>query len=141
MVIIFLDIDGVLNQLQRNYFIDRKCVERLGKICNSIDGKIVLTSSWRLGYTRLGKCSPQIERLKEMFNEYNIEIIGRTSNLNDRTNEIKEYMIKHNVNNYIILDDDIREFKSGRLDKTEIIDNKTGLTDKDVKRIIKTYKR
>lgn len=64
-MIVFLDIDGVLNQLQGNYFLDKKCIENLGKLCKEIKGIVVLTSSWRLGYTNVGRCSPQIEELRK----------------------------------------------------------------------------
>ena len=140
-MVIFLDIDGVLNQLQGRYSLDKNCIKNLALICNSLNGKIVLTSSWRLGYTNLGKCSPQIEKLKEYFDTYDINIVGRTVDLNDRTKEIEAYINKYEIKKYIILDDDKSEFKSGLLKNTYIINHKTGLTEKDAKKIVKEQKR
>ena len=135
-MIIFLDIDGVLNQLQGNYYLDRKCVENLGDLCRKSKSMVVLTSSWRIGYSNVGKCSPQIKELKDMFREYNIAIIGRTLDLGDRQTEIKDYIVRHNVDKYIIIDDDLSEFRDKELDGLFIVNYKTGLTSKDVIKII-----
>lgn len=135
-MIIFLDIDGVLNQLQGNYYLDRKCVENLGELCRKSKSMVVLTSSWRLGYSNVGKCSPQINELKDMFREYNIAIIGRTLDLGDRQTEIKDYIVRHSVDKYIIIDDDLSEFRDKDLDGLFIVNYKTGLTSKDVSKIL-----
>ena len=139
-MVIFLDIDGVLNQLQGNYYLDIKCIENLAILCKNLKATTVLTSSWRLGYSNLGKCSPQIEKIKLIFSKYNIKISGRTANLGDRAIEILDYIKRHNVKNYVILDDDKSEFKKGLLDNTYIVNYKTGLTKEDINRIIKTIK-
>lgn len=140
-MIVFLDIDGVLNQLQGNYFLDKKCIENLGKLCKEIKGIVVLTSSWRLGYTNVGKCSPQIEELRKLFREQNISILGRTLDLGDRSEEIKKYIETHNVGNYVIIDDDISEFKNEALPNLYIVNHKTGLTDIDINKLVKLYKK
>lgn len=136
-MIIFLDIDGVLNQLQSNYYLDNRCIENLAMLCEKLKATVVLTSSWRLGYTNLGKCSPQIEELKAQFSKYSIKISGRTANLGDRTAEITDYIKRHNVRQHLILDDDKSEFRSGLLSNTYITNPKTGLTKEDTKKIIK----
>ena len=61
--------------------------------------------------------------------------------LNDRTKEIEAYINKYEIKKYIILDDDKSEFKSGLLKNTYIINHKTGLTEKDAKKIVKEQKR
>ena len=136
-MIVFLDIDGVLNQLQGNYHLDRKCIENLGVLCKKSRSMVVLTSSWRLGYSNVGKCSPQINELKELFRENNIAIIGRTFDLGDRQAEINDYIMRHSIDKYIILDDDISEFRDKNLDKLFIVNHKTGLTSEDVSNILK----
>lgn len=133
---IFLDIDGVLNQLQRNH-IDNACVARLSKIVKKLDGKVVLTSSWRIGYSNFGTCAPHIEKLKKMFRSFSIDIVGRTDKLGDRTVEIVKYIEKYGIDMYIVIDDDVDEFKTGLLKNTYIVNSKTGLTDKDVSKILK----
>ena len=135
-MIIFLDIDGVLNQLQGNYYIDKNCVEQLGILCKQLGGKIVLTSSWRLGYSNVGKCSPQIEELKTVFKEYGITIEGRTFDLGDRYTEIKDYIIRRGVGKYVVIDDDSREFSSKELKNLFFVSPRKGITSKDVDRIL-----
>jgi phage FluMu protein gp41 len=136
---IFLDIDGVLNQLQMGYYIDKRCVAELGRIVEKTNGEIVLTSSWRKGLSLLGKSSPQIEELKGYFDKYNIKIVGRTKDLGDRSKEIEEYISSKGIKNYLILDDDPILYDKV-LDNTVFINCKTGLTSKDTKRILKLLK-
>ena len=109
MTIIFLDIDGVLNQLQP-YKIDKICIAALKQLIKSLSAKVVLSSSWRLGYSSIyDKCTPQIKMLLDYFPKGTI--IGVTKQLSSRDEEIRDYIDKYNVDSYIILDDDKSEFK------------------------------
>lgn len=47
MITVFLDIDGVFNQLQYGYYIDNKCIDIFKEIFKGIKYQVVLTSSWR----------------------------------------------------------------------------------------------
>lgn len=47
MKIVFLDIDGVLTSLDCRMKLDQKNIDRLGKIIEATDAKLVITSSWR----------------------------------------------------------------------------------------------
>lgn len=127
--IIFLDFDGVLNS--QKYFIsnndnlkeflacnknsinsldtkverqmldiDIKNLANLVKLVRSTNAKVVVTSSWKILevfpriITRLGKLG--------------VPIIGVTEdNGINRGLGIRDYLEKHNIKNYIILDDDI----------------------------------
>lgn len=134
--IIFLDIDGVLNQLQPNYYLDNNCIKILAEIKEKLQAEIVLTSSWRLGFTHsYDRCTPQIQNLINRFRQYGIKIKSRTRQLGDRTTEIKTYIHENEVDNYIILDDD----ESEHTDYTNIyiVNSKTGLTKYDIKKILK----
>jgi hypothetical protein len=46
---IFLDVDGVLNQLQP-WYLDKSCIKNLAELCKKLDATVTLTSSWRKGY-------------------------------------------------------------------------------------------
>lgn len=138
--IIFTDVDGVLNQLQRNYFIDIDCVEILSELCKKLNAKIVLSSTWRLGYSNCGKSSPQVEKLKKIFEMHNIELIGRTPKLDDRGEEIIKYIESHNISRYLILDDDKREFPTIIPKNTYFTNSKYGLTKNDMNEILKLMK-
>ena len=134
MTIIFLDIDGVLNQLQP-YKIDKICIAALKQLIKSLSAKVVLSSSWRLGYSSIyDKCTPQIKMLLDYFPKGTI--IGVTKQLSSRDEEIRDYIDKYNVDSYIILDDDKSEFKRP-IEGLYIVNHKTGLTDKDVRKILK----
>lgn len=151
MKVIFLDIDGVLNSndwyvYRRDhvemdsinaqypfYEFDPRAVERLNRLVEATDAKIVVSSTWRHGRT--------IDELKQLFEWVKIdaEIIGVTPNLwctrpyedmegyriprgceidwwldnygeFQRVNWSKEEQIKYidkaKVKNYIIIDDD-----------------------------------
>lgn len=71
MITVFLDIDGVLNQLQYGYHLDRSCIDVLNQIVKGLDYQIVLTSSWRLGFSHSYKrCSPQVQNLLKYIKIY-----------------------------------------------------------------------
>lgn len=136
---IFLDIDGVLNQLQP-YKLDEKCIINLANLCINLDANIVLTSSWRLGFTHnFSSCSPQVQELRQLLKHYGVDISGRTKSLGSRYFEIECYIKEYNISEYIILDDDKSEFvKSDK--NLYLINYKTGLTCKDVEFLLRRYK-
>ena len=123
MKIIFLDIDGVLNNADDSdfhvhkggsYCYSPKCVENLNLILGTTDAKIVVSSTWRLGQS--------VEQLQCTILDMGIrgEVVGKTGSLSHipgvlRGNEILAW-IKGNskqlgqeyydFNSYVILDDD-----------------------------------
>ena len=137
-MIIFLDIDGVLNQLQKDY-VDGECVKNLAILVEKLNARVVLISTWRLGYTHERRfCSPQIKILLDKFYTYDLEIYSRTGKLLDnRTDEIMTYLQRDN-DDYIILDDDASLYTNH--DNLYLVNHKTGLTMRDVKKISKEYK-
>lgn len=100
--------------------IDEDKVKILGNIINLTGSKIVLTSSrrwdWKDGPDKLQTYSHRA--LKYLFDKYNIEVIGITSevsggnekysSLSWRENEIKKYLIEHpDIDSFCVIDDDI----------------------------------
>ena len=144
MKVIFLDVDGVLNGYNcldsikcklmdilksynlctnwyRNYrtklvYVDEKRVKRLAKIVHSTGAKVVLSSSWRDGFWNIPyekKSVPQ-KLLTDLFNKYDIQVIGITPNAHDgkRYKEIMSWLSKHiEVDGYVILDDEILDLR------------------------------
>lgn len=54
--IIFLDIDGVINNIKTRYdYFDVDCLERIKTIINASNAKVVISSSWREGDLDLTK--------------------------------------------------------------------------------------
>jgi hypothetical protein len=106
-VLIFLDVDGVLNSYkslevaheETSYTdldglllasFDERCVERLKKVLDKVpDAKIVVSSVWRFG--------SNFEVLKKKLGEYSERIIGVTRRADHgfRGMEVEDYLLTH----------------------------------------------
>ena len=116
--IIFLDIDGVLNNncniknicdlLGRQQYLkllnaigslpfDNNCCELMKELIKETNSKVVLSSTWR-------KHQKEIENIEYYTG---IKVYDTTPVLNlDRGQEIKQWLENHNdINNYVIIDD------------------------------------
>lgn len=156
MKVIFLDVDGVLNNyytLRRisDHFNETKellveleevMVERLSRIVKATDASIVLSSAWRVGWSRKGDHNRYCEELEMMLEKYGVEIIDKTEHLQKRRgDEIFEWLSRHDeVENYIIIDDceialaDNTEFDQGKILYTTY---EEGLLEEHVEKAIK----
>lgn len=120
--VIFLDIDGVLNfngcrdKIGGLYFVNDNRIKLLKEIIDATGAKIVLSSTWRIGwYDRdYGLHSPHVEdfnKLEEKLNESGITFISRTPILPSgyRGEEIKSWLdnwMGEPVESFVIIDDD-----------------------------------
>ena len=166
MNIIFLDIDGVLNNKdtfieQEEHFlktgeslveIEPIMISRLAKIVKETDSQIVLSSSWRYGWDpEYEKCSSHCKKLINSLDEYGLRIFDKTPVIKNglRQDEIRCWLARHaDVDNFVILDDEtsfLMDFVGTRLVKTNCIPDgvilqdiadATGLMDEHVKRAI-----
>lgn len=113
MKIIFLDIDGVLNSGEYLYAhncdewveqIDPDAVSLLNELVADTQAQIVISSSWRIARS--------LSEIKNYFKERGFmgDIIDVTpSNYRgetERGNEIQEWLDTHQVDSFVILDDD-----------------------------------
>lgn len=148
---IFLDVDGVLNSINKlkevyyktkkahsgyNYPFDENALENLKEIVIKTNSKIIITSTWRKN--RLGKMI-----LLKKLKEYGIDdkVIGYTDVMNDnREVEIKEYLRRNpNIKNFIIIDDSSKLVDLiDRLVKTDI---NVGLTKENKDEAIKKLEK
>ena len=141
MFYIFLDIDGVLNKESEwnlKYHINKNCVQILKDIVDSIidNVSIVLTSTWKNGYSKDGHHSPQISKLISVLNEYELNISDITPITNKgRQAEVEYYIRRHNITKYLVLDDDISLFENPKMLNLYVVNYKTGLISNDIKNI------
>lgn len=113
--IIFADVDGVLNcedTLDRcGYYIgieDAK-VKQLKKIVDATDAKIVLSSTWRLGFDNKGhRLEQAAEYLTNKLAKCDLKIFDMTKDYNhQRGKEIHEWLTRHpEVDQWVVLDDE-----------------------------------
>lgn len=156
MNVIFLDIDGVLNSNEEllnlmtedfdpiNEIFDNHLLV-LQKIVQSTDAKIVLSSSWRMGYIRKlnGKqdTCKGYDAVTKKLKEFNMSLLDVTPYLPEETRgkEIAKWLEMHpETTNFLILDDE----KVGCLEEHMLLlDNKLGLTEKDIEASIKILRR
>lgn len=118
MKIIFLDIDGVLNNSytqektsEGTTFVEDEKIKLLKEIIDKTKVKIVLSSTWRIS-----RDNPELNHdfceLKNKLKDYDIEFYDYTPILlrGDRQEEIFEWLKNNsNIENYIILDDTFDE--------------------------------
>lgn len=121
MNVIFLDVDGVLNDQDlifekyktQELEISRDKLLLLKEIIISNDDtKVVLSSSWRIGLLRKnGKIVADTTYHKEfleLLKEYDIEIYDITPSMMNRTEEIRYYLDNNkDIDGYVVLDDDL----------------------------------
>lgn len=134
MKIIFLDVDGVLNSeddlmIYREKNVITGCImyaevedrplKLLKEIVDKTSANIVVSSSWRIGCERSGRerifGKGLYEKLEKRLRDYGMEIYDITPSLGtgtQRGDEIREWLSKHQIENFIILDDDsdMREY-------------------------------
>jgi len=120
--VIFLDIDGVLNfngcrdKIGGLYFVNNNRIKLLKKIIDATGAKIVLSSTWRIGwfdrdYSIHSRNAEDFTKLENKLKEYDITFISRTPRLASgyRGEEIKTWIDNWKgepVESFIIIDDD-----------------------------------
>lgn len=142
---IFLDVDGVLNTetdwARKVYSLNSRCVESFCMLLNNLrEPKVVLSSTWRNGIARDGTTAVHIDDLIKALEPAGIKSLDKTGVAPDgsRTKEINHYLRRHSADSYIILDDDPELFDQKKnTPHLYLTSSKTGLTDKDVNKILK----
>lgn len=152
---LFLDVDGVLNcQYSKSrcdgYIgIDGDKVHRLAQIVSATGAKIVLSSTWRLGYTRYKQNLPHhMKYLNRKLRKEGLSIYSVTPDLSRhgdaRGKEINTWLEDHkneNIVSWVVLDDEwfydfgLYNINNHLVDTHYYVPN-GGLTDEDVKKAI-----
>lgn len=137
-MVIFLDIDGVLNQKkdwQTGFKIRKEAVSSLQELAKKMScQEIVLSSTWR-----------NIQDfLKPDFENFGLHIVGSTppsSSKHTRKDEILYYVRHHDCGKYLILDDDESLFGQHSDIPLYVTDCKYGLTKQDVTHAYNFWKK
>ena len=141
----FLDVDGVLNKesdWRIPFSINDGCLKCFADLLSfDTDPHIILSSTWRAGYTNTGVMSARGNSLADKLAEYKLSVEDSTPITNKtRQEEIEYYIRRHEIKDYIILDDDESLFLCCERLNLYLTDYKTGLTGRDVKIIRKKFK-
>ena len=105
MKVVFLDIDGVLNDAFTTADLmddlpKKEHLDCLKAIIDATDAKIVLSSTWRLFPSARND-------VKNALRNVGLEFIDKTKELRDRASEIQEWLSRHpEVEKFVILDDE-----------------------------------
>ena len=118
MKVIFLDVDGVLNEEKSRSRcvgykgIDDKKAENLAKIVKATDGKIVLISTWKEGWRKTDKAHQGMmaNYLDKKLKKQGVTIFDKTRDMVDgiyfsRGEGILDFLQRYKVLKFIILDD------------------------------------
>lgn len=142
MKIIFLDIDGVLNDHRISepagcYGINPECMKCLNMIIQFTKANLVISSAWRYMITGGSMTLSGFEYMLRTHGlDQNAQIVGHTKTdeeIASREGQIKAFIDENNVQQYVILDDmSVFPFMSERFYKTN---SKFGLTKEDVDNI------
>lgn len=148
MITIFLDIDGVFNS--NKFYVERHkkgiklkyCIENeiddnviflLNQLIEKYEVQFVISSVYRIGNDFIELCDTLSKK------GFKGKIVGRTPDFRSRANnkrgvEIEDYIIKNNIENYVIIDDD-NDMLPKQFDRFVNVDGMFGLTSKDITKI------
>lgn len=129
---LFLDIDRVLNysdeiEIINNIYYPKIETELISLLNELTEYEIVLSSSWRTQLT--------IKEIKFLFKykKIKLDFINITNKELSKELSIKEYILKNDIKNYLILEDDLEALKHFK--ENEYIHIKNSLTKEDIKEI------
>ena len=141
MKVIFLDFNGILDTYDNFDVVDEDNLNRLMRIVDETDAKIVISSSCKNNYYRNGRIAGILKYLLDTLLECGIDVIGLLPMGESREQEIEMYLLEHpEVTDFVILDDDYEMpiFKDNliKLPCQNIGPEQRGLEDKHVEKAI-----
>lgn len=149
-----MSVDGVLNSQElyvklhdegKSTFsgdmeLQKKSIELVAKLAKEFDAKVVISSTWRMGYPN----HSDWKNLEKQLGEYGISIFGRTPVLWERRGiEIQKYIDElenkgETIENFVIIDDDMdMEHLINHLAKTDF---KYGFIESNYEKAVKILK-
>lgn len=153
MKVIFLDVDGVLNCVSSTskcgpfVGIDGKKVKLLRKIIEETGAVIVLSSTWKDNWERVDKENQDYsaDYLDRKLKREMLRIFDKTQDEGENRGEgILRWMKNREVEKFIILDDNVYDFKeqglSSRHIQTEFYNEEGGINESHVDLAIEMLK-
>ena len=145
MEVIFLDIDGVLNINSPSYhtsyffpdgtikYIEEHLTQRLNYLIKTTGASVVISSSWRGDMDDL---KSQMEKAGFLYWK---DVIGKTPRLKYRGDEIRDYLNNHEIEKYVVLEDEILDVCGERCqtipeEYVVEVDSKNGLSHYDIEK-------
>lgn len=140
MKVIFLDFDGVINNWNHFDGVDINNVKILKEILLKEKAYIVATTSNKYSFQRENGIdyysSNYYNNYVKYLNELAVEIYDITPYVKEnKTLEIKEYIKKHNIKHYVIIDDEL--LSPVLQDHQVLIELYTGLQEKHIEPVLK----
>lgn len=140
--IIFLDFDGVISTFEKRWNVDNNKVKLILDIINTVNAKIVVSSSWCVG------CQTIDDFKKRLFGDYGKKVskdnnlmtmiehmVGVTDHMGYcRGDEINRWINNHEneIESYVIIDDD-SDMLDEQLFNFVQTDTYEGITEREVK--------
>ena len=138
MKVIFLDVDGVLNNdftktrtKSGAEFVDDYLIERLKGLVDITGATVVMSSSWRYGLTCERHHDDFVELIKKL-ESHGVYVSDYTPTMNTahKSVEIRQYLLDHpEIDRFVILDDDEIELYPEQHVETL---NRYGLTEENI---------
>lgn len=121
MNVLFLDVDGVLNSYQSSKQLDDSMIYHLGRIVSKINLKIVLSSTWRLYSDSLVELEVRLAKDGISIFDTTVHLVPAKMSIPsvERHFEIQEWLDRHKVEKFAILDDDNKANIEGHFFKTD----------------------
>lgn len=137
MKIIFLDIDGVLNNCQAiSVFHESStkslCIEILNFIIQETGSKVIIISSWKDNFDFQNTIKPMLYKRGIMPES----IIGCTEKDVVKELGIMKYLAENSVDNFVIVDDALECADSDLVARYVQTNTHTGLVPEDIDKII-----
>ena len=153
MKFIFLDVDGVLNNIHTERCnpsgftgISRKLVKNLASVIRATEAIIILTSDWKIGWESFDFCcSEDAKYLNTELAKEGLKISGKTYDnhvydqyFEDRGKGIKTLLSNQkNVESYVVIDDHVfSDFDEDILNRLVKTDANKGFMEEDAGRAI-----
>lgn len=136
MKVLFLDIDGVLNNREtfktKSLYqaLEPDLIQRINTVVSATKCHIVISSSWRIAHS--------LDDLKQLLTSSGLldVVIGVTPRLDKREQEICQWLLDNpEVKQYAIVDDDVEDLQNV-IDYVVQTSIDTGILDQQVKQLI-----